>query len=229
MTDKNWDETYFHAMERETLQLVKIDINHCIMEICCASGKVFRIFLEQGLRARQALERAEKSIELLKSPVVIKSFLNESPPVVFIATACGTIFEYCFSEPPVIKVLFPEPPKVFYVPVKFGSLAGKVITSFFTSHDQKKISIICSDNSGYIMHHERECCEEVWVDDICGDVDDILDTPVMSAVESVNVNDDPSKTWTFYKIDTRAGGITIRWCGESNGHYSETVDFERCM
>ena len=83
------------------------------------------------------------------------------------------------------------------------------------------------------MFHEQDCCEHVYLADVCGDVDDLLLAPVVHFEERCSTGgedseDKPSEysesfTWTFYDIQTTKGCITLRWLGESNGYYSECV------
>lgn len=118
-----------------------------------------------------------------------------------------------------------------------SELLGKTIISVTgaeTGGDE--IIFKCSDGSVYRMYHEQDCCEAVYVEDICGTIDDILNIPLTMAEEISDPMGEPSPsdfaydcswTWTYYKFASVKGYVTIRWYGESNGYYSERVDFER--
>jgi len=78
------------------------------------------------------------------------------------------------------------------------------------------------------MYHEQDCCESVSIDDINGDLDDIMNSPILLAEEVINSGENEwgTETWTFYKLSTIKGTVVIKWYGESNGYYSETVYYE---
>ena len=94
----------------------------------------------------------------------------------------------------------------------------------------------------FLMFHEQDCCEDVHIDEVIGDWDDLIGTPIFLA-EVVSNWEDPraakneddddywslpdSLTWTFYKLSTMKGSVTIRWYGTSNGYYSEEVSICR--
>ena len=113
--------------------------------------------------------------------------------------------------------------------VPFNELVGKTLESIMEDTDE--LIFVTDDGNQYRMYHDQDCCEDVSIDDICGDLVDLIGTPILSAEVATNSNapkeDDESSTWTFYKIDTIKGGVTIRWYGSSNGYYSESVEFER--
>lgn len=75
-------------------------------------------------------------------------------------------------------------------------------------------------------------CVEVTVEDVVGDWSDLIGSPLLLVEETIGSHDPEadggeSYTWTFYRFATVKGYVTVRWYGESNGYYSETVDFEQ--
>lgn len=118
---------------------------------------------------------------------------------------------------------------------KFGDLVGEAITSVRGLHKgSDEIVFSLKDGRKFKLFHSQNCCESVSVEDVCGDESDLLGKPLKMAEESVSdknpvgVTKDyqGSFTWTFYRLATVKGYVTIRWYGESNGYYSESVDFD---
>lgn len=117
--------------------------------------------------------------------------------------------------------------------MNFDILKGKTITSIYGAvKGSDEIIFNCSDGSQYRLLHYQDCCESVEIEDICGDINDLIGSPILIADEVENNNTgnprseyDESFTWTFYKLATINGYVDIRWYGTSNGYYSERVDF----
>lgn len=107
----------------------------------------------------------------------------------------------------------------------FTELLGKKI-EFITLGDSQ-IHFLFNDDKEYLMYHQEDCCEEVLIEDINGNIDDLIDSPLIMAEKVVTENENAveSGTWTFFKFATIKGYVTIRWYGSSNGYYSEDIDF----
>ena len=115
-------------------------------------------------------------------------------------------------------------------------LLGQTLRYFEISEDKCEIYLETVGGEQYKFYHSYTCCENVYVEDVIGDLNDLIGEPILEAEESESETNPPgyipniyqdSFTWTFYKLGTRKGSVTIRWYGESNGYYSESVDFER--
>lgn len=110
-----------------------------------------------------------------------------------------------------------------YADVK--DLLGKTLAKI-EQYGEDELFFETTDGDQYIMYHDQDCCENVYIEDIIGDLDDLIGNPLLMA-ESVSEDGDHdwgSSTWTFYKFATIKGDVTLRWLGESNGFYSESVD-----
>ena len=115
---------------------------------------------------------------------------------------------------------------------KFSEIKGKRIKAIKGLEvGSDRVTFEFEDGSEYAMYHSQDCCESVDINEIVGDVED-LRGKLMEA-EEVSSADAPapeyaeSYTWTFYKLRTSKGCVVIRWLGQSNGYYSESVDFVR--
>lgn len=115
----------------------------------------------------------------------------------------------------------------------YSELLGKTFVKVVKTtnrYNQDELIFYLSDSSGYRFTHDQECCESVYIEDVCGELNDLVGSPILQAEEvsqkGDSVNSEDSETWTFYKFQTAKGSVTVRWIGSSNGYYSERVDFE---
>lgn len=122
----------------------------------------------------------------------------------------------------------------------FGQDINQIVgkTAFYVEHAEDsgddRFVMKFTDGSVASLYHTQDCSESVYIEDICGALSDLIDTPILVAEEACNEPEpetstveyrDVSHTWTFYKIATIKGSVTIRWFGTSNGYYSESATF----
>lgn len=127
--------------------------------------------------------------------------------------------------------------------MKHGNIAdmiGLTMTAATGAEGGEEVTFTAEDGRTFRFWHDQDCCESVRVEDVAGDMADLVGSPIVmaeevssldgfdEAVEAKSASDyEPeSYTWTFYKFATAKGYVTIRWFGVSNGYYSESVSFE---
>lgn len=125
--------------------------------------------------------------------------------------------------------------------VDVSEFMGKTFTEISGKQGSDELVFKTIDGEVYGMVHLQDCCESVWLEEVIGDLDDLIGSPIIEAEEAVSRKEDPpnrympdpedewdygpeSYTWTFYKLGTAKGHVTLRWYGTSNGYYGESVD-----
>ena len=124
------------------------------------------------------------------------------------------------------------PPNVVVKEIKMNieDMIGKVFTS--VTQDGTEM-VFANATEKFKFLHWQDCCESVYIESIVGDLSDLEGEPLLIAEKVSGEIPEPkedeyieSRTWTFYKFATRKGYVDVRWLGESNGYYSESVDLE---
>jgi len=114
-----------------------------------------------------------------------------------------------------------------------SKMIGKTMVSV-KQIDNDRIEFVDTEGIEYALYHQQDCCESVYIEDVVGDLQHLVNAPLYMA-EEVYSSDEPKKhedseytdesfTWTFYKFATVHGYVTIRFYGSSNGYYGETAN-----
>jgi len=112
-----------------------------------------------------------------------------------------------------------------------AQMLGKTFVQVTGSVGNFDLLFETANGERFMFSHQQDCCESVDINDIVGDLQDLVGEPLLVAEEVQGETpvdfverDHESVTWTFYKFATRKGYVDVRWLGESNGYYSESVD-----
>lgn len=89
---------------------------------------------------------------------------------------------------------------MFIREVEFETLKGKILINIECKGDNE-IQFTDSENNIYHMYHEQDCCEEVYIKDICGNLSHLLDSPITMAECIVNKGNIDEDEWGYWDLD----------------------------
>tara|TARA_R110000851_G_scaffold73880_1_gene162942 strand:- start:392 stop:778 length:387 start_codon:yes stop_codon:yes gene_type:complete len=109
---------------------------------------------------------------------------------------------------------------------KISDIIGRTV--FNVDQTEDEIYMIFSDGSLGRFYHDARDAAEVNIDDVNGDWADLIGHPLLVADERISESDTRhgSETWTFYTFRGIGGSVDVKWHGESDGYYSESVEFK---
>lgn len=135
----------------------------------------------------------------------------------------------------------------FYKNAEFSDLTGKTIIKIEGAEvGSNEIRIFCSDGSIYLMLHLFEDDEEVYVENISGEIHSIINSPITMTEKVILMDCDmteerkdllermksmyvaSSYTWIWFKLSTETSEVMIRWFATSD-FYAEDVFFREIL
>jgi hypothetical protein len=111
----------------------------------------------------------------------------------------------------------------------FADMVGEIMVKV-TNEGGERLVFDTATGKRFVFYYEPDCCANCSIEDVCGDLADLEGSPIVEAEEVSNYEREAppnadSYTWTFYRFSTAKGTVTVRWLGESNGYYSESVTY----
>lgn len=119
-------------------------------------------------------------------------------------------------------------------------LIGLTLKEVIVNKQDDVITYTSECGQRFRMLHHNDCCETVYIEDVEGDINDLIGSPILVAEtvqdamqQAMNLiiplpeKNGQCEQWTFYRLATAKGWVVIRWYGDSNGYYSTDVSFER--
>lgn len=112
-------------------------------------------------------------------------------------------------------------------------LVGKTIVEL--NCEKGRDFVAAKTDCGLLFEFYNDDYGSVHLEDITGDIDDLIGTPIIMVEEVTNreeisdtsvVYNDDTHTWTFYRLESRKGLVVLRFFGTSNGYYSESVTID---
>lgn len=123
---------------------------------------------------------------------------------------------------------------MYHQQVPITDLIGKTPVAVHRGTYERNAAILfgMSDGTAYALGHKQDCCEDFILEDIVGDLNDLVGAPLLVAEAPSSEGTpapareyiDSSYTWTFYKFATIKGYVDLRFFGTSNGYYSEEAN-----
>ena len=122
--------------------------------------------------------------------------------------------------------LIPYSPDEYRNNINIEQLTGMTITAVV--YKEVNESLLIHLNTHVLeMIHFQDCCETVYLADVVGSFEDLIGYPLLEVSESrvgITSANAESSTASYYNFKTVKASVQLRWVGESNGYYSETID-----